>query len=193
MPEFAACPQCSKTMAKQVGFTWWGGALGPRMLHHVKCEGCGTTYNGKTGKSNSQAIAMYFVVTLVIFAGVIHWVTAPLCQFSPWEKLRQVPAMIRGVGPASAARLGSWLAAWGRHDPAEPHIHLGPIGVDPAYQGKNVGRLLMEAYCAELDRGGVKGYLETDRAENVTFYQRFGFQVTREAPVLGVTNYFMTR
>ena len=126
-------------------------------------------------------------------AGVIHWVTAPLCQFSPWEKLRQVPAMIRGVGPASAARLGSWLAAWGRHDPAEPHIHLGPIGVDPAYQGKNVGRLLMEAYCAELDRGGVKGYLETDRAENVTFYQRFGFQVTREAPVLGVTNYFMTR
>ena len=51
----------------------------------------------------------------------------------------------------------------------------------------------MEAYCAELDRGGVKGYLETDRAENVTFYQRFGFQVTREAPVLWVTNYFMTR
>lgn len=72
MPEFAPCPQCSRTTATPVKFTWWGGALGPRMLHHVKCDSCGTMYNGKTGKSNSQGIMMYFVVTLAIFAGAAY-------------------------------------------------------------------------------------------------------------------------
>ena len=68
MPEFAPCPKCAGTTAKQVKFTWWGGALGPRMFHHVKCEACGATYNGRTGKSNNHAIAMYVLVTFTIVA-----------------------------------------------------------------------------------------------------------------------------
>ncbi len=31
-------------------------------------------------------------------------------------------------------------------------------------------------------------YLETDRAENVTFYERFGFEVTAQDEILGVPN-----
>ena len=76
MPDFAPCPKCSKTTAKQMNFTWWGGALGPRMLHHVKCEACGTAYNGKTGKSNNQAIAMYFLVTITVFGVAAYMLTA---------------------------------------------------------------------------------------------------------------------
>ncbi len=51
----------------------------------------------------------------------------------------------------------------------------------------------MEAYCEDLDRTNDAGYLETDRAENVEFYRRYGFEIIDEATVLGVPNYFMWR
>jgi ribosomal protein S18 acetylase RimI-like enzyme len=125
--------------------------------------------------------------------GVIHWVRSPNCQFSGAEKLRMAPAMLKGLGLLSRVKVGSWMAAWSKYDPAEPHIHLGPIGVDPEAQGRGIGRRLMERYCEELNRAAVAGYLETDRWENVDFYKRFGFHVVETAPVLGVDNYFMWR
>jgi len=36
------------------------------MFNHVKCQGCGTQYNGKTGKSNQTNIILYFVVSFVL-------------------------------------------------------------------------------------------------------------------------------
>jgi ribosomal protein S18 acetylase RimI-like enzyme len=36
-------------------------------------------------------------------------------------------------------------------------------------------------------------YLETDKPENVRFYERFGFEVVGEEEVLGVPNWFMLR
>jgi predicted N-acetyltransferase YhbS len=72
-------------------------------------------------------------------------------------------------------------------------VHLGPIGVEPDAQGRGIGRLLMERYCTELDASGKAGYLETDRPENVVFYQRFEFETWREISVLGVPNFLMER
>jgi hypothetical protein len=62
MPDYKPCPNCSSARAKKVGFTWWGGILGPSLLTHVKCADCGTAYNGKTGASNTGAIIAYTVV-----------------------------------------------------------------------------------------------------------------------------------
>jgi len=64
--QFAPCPSCRCVFAKRVGFTWWGGILGPKMLTHVKCVQCGQAYNGKSGKSNDTAIAIYLAVSLAI-------------------------------------------------------------------------------------------------------------------------------
>ncbi len=64
--QYQPCPQCGSTNASKVKFTWWGGALGPSMLRHVKCNNCGTEYNGKTGKSNQTNIILYFAVTFVV-------------------------------------------------------------------------------------------------------------------------------
>lgn len=125
--------------------------------------------------------------------GLIHWVPSPDCQFTGLEKLRMTPAMMSGFGLRAAARVGSWLYAWSKHDPREPHSHLGPVGVEPDAQGRRIGQQLMERYCEELDRSGQAAYLETDRTENVQFYRRFGFETTGEVPVLGVRNYFMWR
>lgn len=69
--EYVPCPTCRRPDPEKVGFTWWGGLIGPRMLSHVKCRGCGTTYNGKSGKSNTTGIVIYSVVVfgivLVVF------------------------------------------------------------------------------------------------------------------------------
>jgi hypothetical protein len=66
MNQYAACPKCRQSNARQLSFTWWGGALGPKLLTHVKCESCGTKYNGKTGGDNTAGIAIYFAVVGVI-------------------------------------------------------------------------------------------------------------------------------
>lgn len=125
--------------------------------------------------------------------GFIHWVHASECQFSGIEKLRLTPAMIRGFGFRSALRVSAWLSVWSKHDPKEPHSHLGPVGVEPAAQGQGIGQCLMELYCKELDGTGQAGYLETDRPENLSFYRRFGFEIIDEVSVLGVINYLMWR
>jgi rubredoxin len=67
---WVACPQCKGTELSQPSFTWWGGALGPRLLNHVKCQTCGMGFNAKTGKSNTPAIVIYQVVALVIVIGL---------------------------------------------------------------------------------------------------------------------------
>jgi len=125
--------------------------------------------------------------------GLVHWVHSSQCQFSGLEKLHMMPAMIGGFGLGSALKVGLWLSAWSRHDPDEPHVHLGPIGVAPEARGRGIGQRLMEHYCDAIDRSGDAGYLETDRPENVRFYQRFGFMTTSEIDVLGVPNFLMRR
>ena len=49
----------------------WGGALGPKMLSHVKCKACGSKYNGKTGGDNTGAIAIYMVIAGILSFAVI--------------------------------------------------------------------------------------------------------------------------
>ena len=53
--------------------------------------------------------------------------------------------------------------------------------------------MLLADYCQQLDRRGMLSYLETDKPENVRLYKRFGYEVTADASVLGVTSWFMTR
>ncbi len=65
--EYADCPECgARGDATLVSFTWWGGLLGPRLFTHVRCNRCGTCYNGKTGEYNTTRIAIYVGVSSVI-------------------------------------------------------------------------------------------------------------------------------
>lgn len=66
MNEYVPCPKCGSTDIKKVGYTWWGGALGPKMLNHVKCNNCGTTFNGRTGGLNTMKILLYNVVVIIV-------------------------------------------------------------------------------------------------------------------------------
>jgi ribosomal protein S18 acetylase RimI-like enzyme len=113
------------------------------------------------------------------------------CQPSPRDRLRVAPAML--MAGTAAPRMGRWLSTWAKHDPDRQHSHFGPLAVDIDLQGRGIGTLLLAAYCQGLDDAGVLAYLETDKAENVRLYERFGFVVTAEADVIGVKSWFMTR
>jgi len=100
---------------------------------------------------------------------------------------------VLALGPRSAGRTMKWLGTWSKHDPEKRHWHLGPVAVDVHLQGRGIGSMLMRAFCERMDAAGEDAYLETDKPENVRFYERFGFEVVGEEEVIGVANWFMMR
>jgi hypothetical protein len=69
---YADCPECGAPGdAERVSFTWWGGMLGPAMFNHVRCNECGTAYNGRTGNYNTTAITIYTLVSLGLTAVIV--------------------------------------------------------------------------------------------------------------------------
>ena len=69
--------------------------------------------------------------------------------------------------------------------PREPHHYLFVLGVDPAAQGRGLGRALLAPVLATCDRDRVPAYLETATESNLGFYQSLGFAVTGEHRVRG--------
>jgi ribosomal protein S18 acetylase RimI-like enzyme len=124
--------------------------------------------------------------------GALNMAEWPRCQLSPLDKFRLVPTMLRlpwGV----ISRSLQIQSNWGKHDPQQRHWHLGPLGVLPQLQRLGIGSRMMEKSCEIIDQKKDAAYLETDRPENVLFYERFGFSVTAEEQILGVRNWFMWR
>jgi hypothetical protein len=66
LAESGACPSCQGTNLHKPTFTWWGGALGPKMFNHTVCRSCKFGFNAKTGKSNSTAIGIYLGVGIAL-------------------------------------------------------------------------------------------------------------------------------
>jgi GNAT superfamily N-acetyltransferase len=124
--------------------------------------------------------------------GVTGVAPSGTCQPTVAQRLRLLPSVV-ALGPRTAARVGKWISVWAKHDPDEAHVHLGPLAGDAHLQGQGIGSLIMKEHCRRLDRTGDVAYLETDKRDNVTFYERFGFEVLGEDLVLGVPNWFMRR
>jgi GNAT superfamily N-acetyltransferase len=124
--------------------------------------------------------------------GVAASVPPGHCQPRPSARLRLASRALT-FGPRAAARLLTWNRAWAARDISEPHVHLGPVSVDPLKRGRGIGSLLMLRHASRLDSVGVAGYLETDRPEAVGFYRRYGYAVIGEQEVLGVPTWFMRR
>ena len=91
--------------------------------------------------------------------------------------------------------LRAWVfwASWAAHDLAEDHWHIGPVGVEPGYQGMGIGKRVVQALCDEMDARGAIGWLETNKERNVRFYSGIGFEVVDRTDDLGVPSWFMRR
>lgn len=113
--------------------------------------------------------------------------------------------------PFPPPRLGAWLRSWLTQGPRArrrwsevfhhldalhpdtPHWYVAALGVDPPRQRAGLGRALLAALCERADADGVFCYLETDRPENVPFYESAGFAVAGESHCLGVRIWHMRR
>jgi GNAT superfamily N-acetyltransferase len=129
--------------------------------------------------------------------GTLNMALWPGCQMSPLETAKLIPRMVlilKGAALRGAmTRAAKLQSVWAAHDPKEPHWHLGPLGVLPELQGQGIGKRLLERFCEMVDQETGTAYLETDRAENVPFYERFNFSIVAETEILGVPNWFMWR
>ncbi len=149
----------------------------------------GSARVAKFGRTSSYGLVAEHGNRVVGALNAAPW---PRCQLSAGEKIRSAPTMVRTLGTAMPRAL-KLTSVWTKHDPKEPHWHIGPIGVDPAFQGQGVGKALLGAFLEMADEDGPPAYLETDVDRNVTLYEKFGFRVIGEADILGVNNRFMRR
>lgn len=124
--------------------------------------------------------------------GAMRMVEWPNCQLPPLKMLPLLPSMLKVLG-GSMINVFKWTSVWSKLDPKQPHWHFGPFSVLPERQQQGIGSQLLTYFCDHVDRLGAASYLETDKPGNVRLYQHFGFEVTSEAPVLGVPNWFMWR
>jgi ribosomal protein S18 acetylase RimI-like enzyme len=103
-----------------------------------------------------------------------------------------------GEGPILGDRAEHHEAFWTwveERRPDEPHVHLSHIGVAPERQGQGLGSVLMRDGVERADAEGVPIWLETSKANNAAYYERFGFRVAvdEDAPGAGPHIWFMRR
>ncbi len=124
--------------------------------------------------------------------GAIRFVQWPHCQLSPLQTLRYLPTMLIEMRSTALHHARQGLT-WYRLDPKQPHWHIDPIAVLPEMQKQGIGSQLLSRFCKQMDEKGDRAYLETGKPEYVSFYERFGFDVTGEADVRGRHFWFMWR
>ena len=150
-----------------------------------------TAFAGRIKHSPSRVFIAEVDGRIVGAMRIIEW---PRCQASLMQNLKVAPYILGSIGGLGRLRRAMKLRSiWKKNDPNKPHWHLDPLGVTPEWQGKGVGSQMMEFYCDIIDKKGIEAYHETDKEQNVPFYQRFGFEVIGKEKVNGATNWFMLR
>ena len=99
------------------------------------------------------------------------------------------------LGGDARERYDQWVRIWGPLNVSEPNIHVNMLGVPPRFQGRGLGRLLLERVHAmsreHPESLGVS--LTTESPGNVPFYERLGYRVVghgRIAPGLESWGFF---
>ena len=115
--------------------------------------------------------------------GVALWMPPGTFPLSSARKARMTPALIRmalivGRAMRRFALLGSALE---RAHPPEPSWYLQAMGVHPLAQRQGAGARLMAAGIALADEDHLPCYLQTSDPANVSYYERFGFELIQPA------------
>ncbi|MFF2550338.1 GNAT family N-acetyltransferase [Nocardia sp. NPDC058058] len=96
------------------------------------------------------------------------------------NSLRALPGFLRAFRTrlGVAGRMAEKMAAVHPHDP--PHWYLAAIGTLPTGRGMGYGKALLASRLDRCDAEGLPAYLESSKASNVPYYERFGFDATGE-------------
>jgi GNAT superfamily N-acetyltransferase len=138
----------------------------PAFFRALLCEGyeCGFTCAAFSGER---------------LIGVAHWIPPEKISPSPrfQRRARLNHFVVRCLFPGRSRGLYRGFERIATLHPHEPHWYLFLLGVDPAFQGKGVGRKLMSPVLELADGQGVPCYLETPFAETHRFYASQGFEL----------------
>jgi ribosomal protein S18 acetylase RimI-like enzyme len=112
--------------------------------------------------------------------GAAAWIPPEAYPVSLSRQARQLldlaPALPWGWRAAREARRGQ-AANRAHHRVHSPHFYLRAIGIDPRVQGRGLGASLVRPALEMADNREVGCFLQTATAENVSWYERFGFAV----------------
>jgi ribosomal protein S18 acetylase RimI-like enzyme len=125
----------------------------------------------------------------VAAAAVVEHVLRPPSAFAAAiGGLPGLPALLKAIGWSGLMRGLSALDTLTRNRPAEPHLYLNILGVEPQMQRRRFGSAILDCLREQAaPRSGLAGvYLETATEANVAYYTRFGYRVIGEIYPLGV-------
>jgi ribosomal protein S18 acetylase RimI-like enzyme len=116
-----------------------------------------------------------------LLRGVTGWLAPGMFPRPVWREAlrsaRSAAVLVRGRHRRQGLRL---LFEVDRHHPHEPHWYLALLATDPTVQGRGIGSALLTPVLERCDQQGIFAYTETQKEQNVSWYARAGFAVTRE-------------
>ncbi len=111
--------------------------------------------------------------------GAAVWMPPNKWRQGNLETIRSLPTVLRVIGARLPAASRAMVTIEGAHPPGE-HYYLSILGTDPAHQGHGVASACLEPVLNRCDEQGIGAYLESSKETNIAFYNRHGFEVTRE-------------
>lgn len=80
-----------------------------------------------------------------------------------------------------------------KHRPNESHYYLTMVAVAPKYQGKGIGKTLINSIhnIVRVDANASSIYLDTENSRNVSYYESLGYDLVCEEKISNVSIYCM--
>jgi len=92
------------------------------------------------------------------------------------------------IGPRYTWRCAKFDSHIRKKHITERHWYLYVLGVAPSFQGRGFAGKILRRLSDHADREGMPCYLETDKTENVSMYQSFGYRVLGEESIEELDN-----
>jgi GNAT superfamily N-acetyltransferase len=110
--------------------------------------------------------------------GVSAWMAPGGYPQPMGTQLASIPGSFRALyrRPASMRDGSRYLTTIAKEHPKEPHWYLYLLCADPEFQRQGVGGLLLNDRLPQVDEEHVGSYLETQKQDNIAYYQRFGYE-----------------
>ncbi len=119
--------------------------------------------------------------------GIAAWTKPGHAHPTLWKQIRTGFLLSRSVMLMSKQsrerfiRLMKQIDVLHRQLMPQPHWYLWALGVDPAHQGRGIGKSLLRPTLVQAREAGFPCYLETQTERNVAFYRKQGFELLHEA------------
>lgn len=124
-------------------------------------------------------------------AGVLKYADHPHCEPSGGNLWRFIGDTFSALRWRALPFL--FFELLGGDHPEWHHRHLIIVGVDPAFHGQGVGSALIGRFLELADEDVVPTILETDTADALRLYERFGYRVRRKSGFRGFTVWYANR